>query len=466
MSATRVITSTSPQKPSDIVLEAPALTAPEVAERVLRARTAQKAWGENAMARATALRGCAEGLRARSAEMAALITREVGKPIVEAKGEVARAIAILDYNAQAAIDPIGTVIPPTTPGYLMAVRDPYGVAGLITPWNFPIAIPVWKAAPALAVGNAVVMKPSGMAIGVAKLIEEIFAQSLPKDLFQVLVGGAECGQAIIEFADVISFTGSSEVGSQIVAQAAKAGKPVQAEMGGQNPAIVLPDADLALTVAHLSNASMSFAGQKCTATSRIIIVGDDARYKEVTDALVAGVEKLAPNDPATEGVLVGPVISDSARADVESATKGALARGGKVLTGGGPVDRDGWFYAPTLIGDLGADDHFNQEETFGPIAGVIRAKSVGEAIDSANAVRFGLTGSVHGRDLEATIRVAQSLKTGMVKVNAPTAGLDFHAPVGGTKDSSYGEREQGKEGLAFYSFIRTITLGAGSRRFE
>jgi aldehyde dehydrogenase (NAD+) len=181
---------------------------------------------------------------------------------------------------------------------------------------------------------------------------------------------------------------------------------------------------------------------------------------------VAGVEKLAPNDPATEGVLVGPVISDSARADVESATKGALARGGKVLTGGGPVDRDGWFYAPTLIADLGPEDHFNQEETFGPIAGVIRAKSVGEAIDSANSVRFGLTGSVHGRDLEATIRVAQSLKTGMVKVNAPTAGLDFHAPVGGTKDSSYGEREQGKEGLAFYSYIRTITLGAGSRRFE
>ena len=169
----RVITSTSPQKPSDVVLESPALTAPEVAQAVLRARAAQKAWSENAMARATALRGCAEGLRARSAEMAALITREVGKPIVEAKGEVARAIAILDYNAQAAIDPIGTVIPPTTPGYLLAVREPYGVAGLITPWNFPIAIPVWKAAPALAVGNAVVMKPSGMAIGVAKLIEEI-----------------------------------------------------------------------------------------------------------------------------------------------------------------------------------------------------------------------------------------------------------------------------------------------------
>jgi aldehyde dehydrogenase (NAD+) len=211
---------------------------------------------------------------------------------------------------------------------------------------------------------------------------------------------------------------------------------------------------------------MSFAGQKCTATSRIIVVGGDARYQEVTDALVAGVEKLAPNDPATEGVLVGPVISDSARADVESATKGALARGGKVLIGGGPVDRDGWFYSPTLIADLGPDDQFNQEETFGPIAGVIRAKSVGDAIDSANAVRFGLTGSVHGRDLEATIRVAQSLKTGMVKVNAPTAGLDFHAPVGGTKDSSYGEREQGKEGLAFYSFIRTITFGAGSRCFE
>ena len=223
---TRIISSTSPQKPSDVVLEAPATSAAQVAEAVARARVAQKSWGENAIARAAALRGCAEGMRAHSAEMAALITREVGKASAEAKGEVARAIAILDYNAQAALDPIGTVIPPTTPGYLIAVRQAYGVAGLITPWNFPIAIPTWKAAPALAVGNAVVMKPSGMAIGVAKFMEEIFAEHLPKDIFQVLIGGAECGQAVIEFSDVISFTGSSEVGSQIVAQAAKLGKPL------------------------------------------------------------------------------------------------------------------------------------------------------------------------------------------------------------------------------------------------
>jgi aldehyde dehydrogenase (NAD+) len=349
---------------------------------------------------------------------------------------------------------------------LIAVRQAYGVAGLITPWNFPIAIPTWKAAPALAVGNAVVMKPSGMAIGVAKFMEEIFAEHLPKDIFQVLIGGAECGQAVIEFSDVISFTGSSEVGSQIVAQAAKLGKPVQAEMGGQNPAIVLPDADLALTAAHLSNASMAFAGQKCTATSRIIVVGDDARYKEVCEALVAGVEKMVPNDPATDGVLVGPVISESAREDVVNAAKGAIARGGKVLYGASPLDRDGWFYTPTLICDLDANDPLNQEETFGPIAGVIRAKTVGDAITSANAVRFGLTGSVHGRDLEATLRVAQNMQTGMVKINAPTAGLDFHAPVGGTKDSSYGEREQGKEGLAFYSFIRTVTIGSGTQKYE
>ena len=463
---TRIISSTSPQKPSDVVLESPATSAAQVAEAVVRARVAQKSWGENAIARAAALRGCAEGMRAHSAEMAALITREVGKASAEAKGEVARAIAILDYNAQAALDPIGTVIPPTTPGYLIAVRQAYGVAGLITPWNFPIAIPTWKAAPALAVGNAVVMKPSGMAIGVAKFMEEIFAEHLPKDIFQVLIGGAECGQAVIEFSDVISFTGSSEVGSQIVAQAAKLGKPVQAEMGGQNPAIVLPDADLALTAAHLSNASMAFAGQKCTATSRIIVVGDDARYKEVCEALVAGVEKMTPNDPATDGVLVGPVISESAREDVVNAAKGAIARGGKVLYGASPLDRDGWFYTPTLICDLDANDPLNQEETFGPIAGVIRAKTVGDAITSANTVRFGLTGSVHGRDLEATLRVAQKMQTGMVKINAPTAGLDFHAPVGGTKDSSYGEREQGKEGLAFYSFIRTVTIGSGTQKYE
>jgi acyl-CoA reductase-like NAD-dependent aldehyde dehydrogenase len=445
--STRII-STSPQEPSDVVLDSDVFTAAQVARAVEAARRAQLEWGNNAIARANALRESANVLRAKSVEAAALIVREVGKPIVEARGEVARAIAILDYYAQAALDPIGEVIPPSVPGLLIASREAHGVAGLITPWNFPIAIPIWKAAPALAMGNAVVVKPSEFAIGCAQFLEELFATTLPAHIFNVVPGLAETGQAVIANCDVVSFTGSALVGGKVVVAAASRGIPVQAEMGGQNPGIVLPDADLQLASTHLAQAAMAFAGQKCTATRRIIVVGDQARVKEVSDALVAAVEKLTPEDPSKEGVLVGPVIHSQARETFLSATKQALAAGGRLLTGGQAINRDGWFVKPALF------------------TAVVGVSDVAGAIELGNSVRFGLTASVHGRDLEALLRIARELKTGMVKINTPTAGVDFHAPFGGTKDSSYGQREQGKDALRFYSVTRTITIGAGTRIFD
>ncbi|OIQ82552.1 aldehyde dehydrogenase, thermostable [mine drainage metagenome] len=412
------------------------------------------------------MRETANALRAKSVEAAALIVREVGKPIVEARGEVARAIAILDYYAQAALDPIGEVIPPSVPGMLIASRQAHGVAGLITPWNFPIAIPIWKAAPALAMGNAVVIKPSEYAIGCARFLEELFATTLPANIFTVVPGLAETGQALIANADVVSFTGSVLVGGKVVAAAAALGTPVQAEMGGQNPGIVLPDADLQLAATHLAQAAMGFAGQKCTATRRIIVVGDQARIDEVSQALIASVEALAPEDPTQEGVLVGPLIHSAARETFLSAAKQVISAGGRLLTGGQSLDRAGWFAKPALVTGLAPDHQLMMEETFAPFASIVGAKDVATAIELANSVRFGLTASVHGRDLEALLRVARELKTGMVKINTPTAGVDFHAPFGGTKDSSYGAREQGKDALRFYSVTRTVTIGAGTRIFE
>lgn len=462
---TRII-STSPQDPSDVILDADISTPAQVVTAVVAARSAQKEWASSAFFRANALRESANALRTKSVEAAALIVREVGKPIVEARGEVARAIAILDYYAQAALDPIGEVIPPSVPGLLLASRQAHGVAGLITPWNFPIAIPIWKAAPALAMGNAVVVKPSEFAIGCARFLEEILATTLPAHIFTVLPGLAETGQAVIANSDVVSFTGSVPVGGRVVAAAAGRGIPVQAEMGGQNPGIVLPDADLQLASTHLAQAAMGFAGQKCTATRRIIVVGGQARVDEVSGALVAAVENLVPEDPSQEGVLVGPLIHSVARETFLSAAKQTVDAGGKLLTGGQSLDRDGWYAKPALITGLAPNHNLMMEETFAPFASIVGAKDVATAIELGNSVRFGLTASVHGRDLEVLLRIARELKTGMVKINTPTAGVDFHAPFGGTKDSSYGAREQGKDALRFYSVTRTITIGAGSRIFE
>lgn len=460
------IISTSPQDPSDVILDADVFTSAQVVAVITAARNAQKEWSSNAFARANALRESANALRAKSVEAAALIVREVGKPIVEARGEVARAIAILDYYAQAALDPIGEVIPPSVSGLLLSSRQAHGVAGLITPWNFPIAIPIWKAAPALAMGNAVVVKPSEYSIGCARFLEELLATTLPAHIFTVVPGLAETGQTVIANSDVVSFTGSVLVGGKVVATAAALGIPVQAEMGGQNPGIVLPDADLQLAATHLAQAAMGFAGQKCTATRRIIVVGNQARVDEVSEALVAAVENLTPEDPSQEGVLVGPLIHSAARETFLSAAKQALGAGGKLLTGGSSLAREGWFAKPALVTGLAADHHLMMEETFAPFASIVGAKDVATAIELGNSVRFGLTASVHGRDLEALLRIARELKTGMVKINTPTAGVDFHAPFGGTKDSSYGAREQGKDALRFYSVTRTITIGAGSRIFE
>ena len=459
-----MIRSTSPQRPSELIAEAPETSATQVVAAIDQARSAQREWGSNALARSAALTSIAQTLRARSAEAVDLMVREVGKPVVEARGEIGRAIAITEYYAQAALDPVGDVIPPTVPGLLLTQRVAHGVAGLITPWNFPIAIPLWKAAPALAAGNSVVLKPSEFSIGCANFLADVISASTPQSVFTVLPGLAETGAAVVANSDVVSFTGSVGVGKAVVAAAAAAGKPVQAEMGGQNPAIVLPDADLVLAATHLAQASMGFAGQKCTATRRVIVVGDAKRVDEVRQALIAAVAALAPKDPAEDGVMVGPVISEASRAKLLQAVSDA-ASVGKVVHGGNPLDADGWFVAPAIIEGVPAGHALLTEETFGPMVALMSAATLDEAIAMANAVRFGLTASVHGRDLEAVLRVARNVETGMVKINAPTAGVDFHAPFGGSKDSSYGQREQGKAAMEFYTYSRTITIGAGSAIF-
>jgi alpha-ketoglutaric semialdehyde dehydrogenase len=455
------VQSWSPQAPDQLVAEVASHTPSEVEEAIVLARVAQRSWwGLGAAARAAALTAAAQAIRARADEAADLVVREVGKPLGEARGEVARAVSILEYQAQAAFAESGAQYPPSIGGLLYTERRPHGVAGLITPWNFPLAIPLWKAAPALVTGNAVVLKPSPDAVACARFLDDILSPLLPEGLFQVVYGGAEVGSAVVAGADAVSFTGSSAVGRRVAIQGAERGIPVQCEMGGQNAAIVLDDADPSSTAAMIAGAAMGYAGQKCTATRRVVVVGSNPSFVE---ALVDAVRHLVPGDPAAAGTVVGPLINQRAYEAVQASISAASAAGGRVLAGGLPSAGaapavDGWYVPPTLVDGLAPDDRLSQEETFGPFATVLHAADVDQAVRLTNAVPYGLVTSVHGRDISRILAAVAGLDTGMIRVNAPTPGVDFYAPFGGEKGSSYGPREQGMAARDFYSSTRTVTI--------
>jgi alpha-ketoglutaric semialdehyde dehydrogenase len=455
--ATKHVQSRSPYRPDDVVVDVPAAGPEAVGGIVETARTAAGAWSRGpAPARAAALNRAADALAAASEELARLVVREVGKPAAEAPGEVARGIAILRYYAQQALDPDGDTYPsPDGSSLLMARRRPRGVVELITPWNFPVAIPLWKAAPALAYGNAVVLKPASEATAVGLRLGELLGEALPEGLFQVVPGGGEIAQALLRRVDAVSFTGSVETGRKVATAAVEVGIPAQCEMGGQNASIVLPDADRQRAAAQIAFGAMGYAGQKCTATSRVIVVGEDRGF---TDALVAAVSALPVGDPAADGVQVGPVIDDRARAAVLEAAEGAQREGGRILAGGRPAEGDGWMVQPTLVGSLSPDAYLAQNEVFGPIAAVLTARDLEEAIRINNGTPYGLVTAVYTNDLAQVLGTLGRLDTGLVRVNAPTTGVDFYAPFGGEKDSSYGPREQGKAAREFYTTTQTITV--------
>jgi aldehyde dehydrogenase (NAD+) len=450
-------TSVNPHDPADTIGEWEPAGQREADAAVGRALRAAQLWRDTpAPARSRALGEAAAALEQRAAEVTAMVVREVGKPVSEARGEVARGVAILRYYAQLALLPDGDTLPAgDAESLLMARHFPVGVAALVTPWNFPVAIPLWKAAPSIAYGNATVLKPSSAAAATAVLLHEIVAPFLPDDVFQVVLGGSAAARALIAHPGVaaVSFTGSVPVGRDVVRRAAERGCRVQAEMGGQNPSVVLADADLDRAATAIAYATMGYAGQKCTATSRVIV--QDAVYPEFRDRLVAAVEALRVMDPADPRTLVGPVIDNGSRS---AALEAVAASGGQVLTGGQALDAAGFYLAPTLVELAGPTGPLATDEVFAPVAAVLRASTAADAITIANAVRFGLVAAVFTRDLGSALRLAHRLEAGMIRVNAPTSGVDFHAPFGGSKESSYGPREQGLAARAFYTESRTILL--------
>lgn len=455
MSSSTVM-SRSPQHPDDIVAEVKSASPDDVSRASDVARSAARGWARlPAAARARALDNAASALAESRGEFADLMVREVGKPIDEATGEVDRGIAILRYYAQQVLDPIGENYAPSGRGMLFTDRRPHGVAGLVTPWNFPVAIPLWKAAPALAFGNGVLLKPAPAATATAIRLAEIFDATLPSGLFHVLPGDAQTGTAVIASSDCVSFTGSATVGASVAAAAARQGIPVQAEMGGQNAVVVLDDVDPATAAAQIISGAFSYAGQKCTATRRVIVVGAGDDF---LDAFTAAARSIVPADPGTSGTVVGPVINQNAQAAVVDAATQASRDGGRVLAGGGAPYDDGWYVAPTILDGLVPDHPLCQEEVFGPLCTVHRVGDIADAVKIVNSVRYGLVTGIHTADLDRALEVIDGVDTGMVKVNAPTAGVDFYLPFGGAKASSYGTREQGKAARDFYTFTRTVTL--------
>jgi alpha-ketoglutaric semialdehyde dehydrogenase len=450
-----LITSRNPADPSDVLLQIPAPGAFAAVETMERARAAQPGWLlGGAAARSAALGAVADAIDAASAELAALAVREVGKPLTEARAEVARTAAIWRYYAQAPYEPVGAVHETAAgPGLLLSRRRPYGVAGLITPWNFPFAIPSWKSAPALAAGNAVVLKPAPEATACAQRLAEIIQQAVPAGVLTVLPGGATEGNALVSAADVVSFTGSTAVGHAVARAATARGVPVQAEMGGLNAAIVLPDADIEQAATHLAASIAGYAGQKCTATSRVIAVG--AALEPLREALAEALRAVPVGDPADAATVCGPLINEHARGQVGDAWHGLCA-----LAGGTVSDKPGWYAAPTLVEKVPVGHRLLREEVFGPIAALLPADDLAHAVRITNSVPYGLVTSVHTADLNTALCGLDRLDTGMIRINAPSTGVDFHLPFGGAKASSHGPREQGRAALEFYTSSRTYTLSA------
>ena len=452
------VKSFSPQSPSDLVAEFEVSVPAQVDRVVASVRRGQHEWWAlGAAGRSQALAAAASDLRSRRDEATALVIREVGKPAGEAGGEVMRAISILDYYAQACFAAVGRMYPPSLGGLLFSERRPVGVATLITPWNFPLAIPLWKAAPALACGNGVVLKPSPDAAACAEFLRTILGAHLPDACLQRRPRKAETGKAVVAAGDVVSFTGSDRVGRLVAAQAGARAIPAQCEMGGQNAAIVFDDADPATTAAQVTSAAMGYAGQKCTATRRVIVVGSHPDFEEALVDAVSGLHAAPPERPET---TVGPVITEAAQDRVLAAVEGARSAGGRVLAGG---DREA---------DLAtAGSSARPCSTASPPSmtwprrrplvrwlTLHRARDAQAAAEMANGVRFGLVTSLHGRDLNRLLAALDTIDTGLIKVNAPTTGVDFYAPFGGEKDSSYGPREQGPDALDFYSTTRTVSI--------
>lgn len=452
--------SLNPSNTNEIVARVPRGAAAEVDAAVAAAKAAFPGWSDTSPeVRSDILDRASNILMDRREQVGRLLAREEGKTLQEAIGETARSARILKYFAGEALRVHGQNLMSVRPGVeIQTYRQAVGVFGLITPWNFPIAIPAWKIAPAIAFGNTVVIKPAGFSSATAEaLIAILHEAGAPRGVVNMVIGEGDVGRAIVAHKDVdgLSFTGSQGVGASVGKGAMERQARVQLEMGGKNPLIILYDADLERAVAIALDGSFFSTGQRCTASSRLIVqdgihdrfvqmLGEKVRALKVGDAL----------DPATQ---MGPAVSETQMENSYKYIDIARDAGGRIITGGErlTLDNPGWYVQPTLIADTDATSQINNEEVFGPVASTIRVRDYEEALGIANGVEFGLSAGIATTSLKYARDFQRRAQAGMVMVNLPTAGVEYHVPFGGSKKSSYGAREQGFAAVEFFTQQKT-----------
>jgi aldehyde dehydrogenase (NAD+) len=435
------------------VIEADAALA---AESIARARTAAPGWAARpALERGELLARVADRLLA-DATLPELLVGDVGKPLAEARAEHLRAARIFAYVAGLAADPVGELLEDAQGETVRVVRRPHGVALLITPWNIPLASPAWKLAPALLAGNAVVLKPAPAANRAAeRLVAAVHDAGVPRDACLLVAGDAAPGEALLEAgADVISFTGSAAVGRRVAAAAARSMVPCQIEAGGKNAVYVSDAADIDQAARIILAGAMGYAGQKCTATSRALV--PRSRADELLEALCDQATGLAFDDPRDERTVAGPMITAAARDRVAAELDRAAGRGVRVHHGGTALPRPGAYLGPTIVSGGPPDDAVHRDELFAPVVAVTAVDDLAAGIAEANATPYGLAAGIVSPLRAEVEQFIAGIDAGVIRVNAPTAGLEPHVPFGGTKASSLGPREQGRAGVAFFSETRTI----------
>jgi aldehyde dehydrogenase (NAD+) len=455
----------NPSDLSDVIGEYAQADASQVEAAIAAARKAFPAWSTSGIqARADALEKVGLEILARREELGNLLAREEGKTLPEAIGEVSRAGNIFKYFAGECLRQAGETLQSVRPGVSVEVtREPLGVIGLITPWNFPIAIPAWKIAPALAYGNCVVIKPADLVPGCAWAIADIISRAgFPAGVFNLVMGkGREVGEAIVndKRVDGVSFTGSVGVGRGIAATCVGRQAKVQLEMGGKNPQIILDDADLNTAVELATQSAFYSTGQRCTASSRIIVT--EGIYDRFVEAMIERIKKIKVGSALEQGVDVGPVVSQAQLDQDLKYIEIGKQEGARLACGGERVScgTEGYYLAPTLFVDSTADMRISREEIFGPVANVVKVKDYDEALAMANDTEFGLSAGICTTSLKYANHFKRHSQAGMVMVNLPTAGVDYHVPFGGRKGSSYGPREQGRYAQEFYTTVKTTYIG-------
>ena len=454
----------NPADTGDVIAEYSLATAADVQPAIDAAVAAFPAWRKTpGPERGRVLWRAANIARSRLDEIATTLTREEGKILKEARGEVLKGISLLEYYAGEGFRMHGKTLPSESRDtFTYTVRQPLGVVGLIAPWNFPWAIPVWKSAPAIVAGNCVVFKPAELTPATSVLLAEIYQEAgLPPGVFNMLVGsGREVGEAMVNAPQLraISFTGSNSVGNALYVKAAQRGAKVTCEMGGKNAVIVMPDADLDKAATAIHGGAFGSSGQRCTATSRVIAHPDVKNA--LVDRLVAAAKKIKLGPGLDDSSDMGPSVDDRQWQTVMDYIKVGQGEGARMLTGGTRPDalKQGFFIEPTIFDDVSPAMRIFKEEIFGPVLAVTTASSLDEALRFANSVEYGLTTSIFTSDITSVMRFIDEVETGMVHVNEPTVGGEAQLPFGGTKSTGVGEREMAEEGLNFFTELKTVFI--------